>query len=1100
MVVAFGIAGNALAGDKSWSVKWETAKVFIENKGQFPVANKDRINGAEVLYAFDNGPSVVYFTKKGLVYAFNKKTKAEEEEIEGKKDVDKDKGEDKDGQAITKSDIIPMIWEGANPDVQVVASEPTEDYFSYVTASGKEHRSINGIKAYHTLRYVNLYPNIDVVYVFSNRNGTYENNELEYSIILHPGADVSLIKMKYPEDRRIYKNYAFPRALCISTAFDENIMETSPKTFYQGDSENRIKTWFHVDNNTVSFRMHEYDHSKEVIIDPFVILPSFPNSNKVWEVERDTVGNVYLYGGDMPMTLRKYNAAGTLQWTYFTPWDSSSYWIGTMICDKAGNCYVTSGANGEISKVNTSGSVVWHNNPNGLFGPLFEYWHLAFNCDQTQLVCGGTRTPNALSTASYRGAIMNINLSSGAVLSYVEVGYVGGFLNTQIKEARALCSSPNGNYYYLTLDSIGCVNPALAIQYQVNSTYNFTYGSPAFGVTNQGVNAMRATHDYIYTQNGATLSKRNIATGAILNTVNIPGGNSTSVIIIGGNTPGNMGLDIDSCGNVYVGSTNGVYKYDANLNLLSSATTTSAVYDVAVTGNGEVLACGNGFAASLAMTACNPVKVICSNCPVLNMPASNVTNVTCNGQLNGSFTINTTNGTGPFGYILKDSTGAQIASYSNVAGAQNFTNLGAGTYTLHTTDANGCTGTVTVTITQPPAVTASISGLTSVCSSAHDTLTASAGFTVYHWSNASTSQNIVVNTGGTYTVTVTNAAGCTGTASTTITINAGAHATFTVDSLSGCAPLTCHFTNTSIGASSYLWNFGDGGTSNSTSPAHTYAASGVDTVRLIAYGASGCNDTLVFASITVLGHAATHAAFTVDTLSGCKPLIVHFTNNSTGFTSCLWHFGDNTSSYQTNPLHSYTHTATYTVKLIVYDTTACGIFIDSVSQTYLFTVYIPPVMPILTVHGDTLISSYINGNQWYRNTSTIPGATNQRYVVTGTGCYSVEVTDTNGCTAHSDTTCFTFAGINELPDNNGISIFPNPSNGFFTIKILMHQSDAILIKVTDVIGQIVYASESQSNGSIFTKDIRLEEAADGIYLVQISIGDKTINRKLVLTK
>lgn len=68
-------------------------------------------------------------------------------------------------------------------------------------------------------------------------------------------------------------------------------------------------------------------------------------------------------------------------------------------------------------------------------------------------------------------------------------------------------------------------------------------------------------------------------------------------------------------------------------------------------------------------------------------------------------------------------------------------------------------------------------------------------------------------------------------------------AAFTASPLSGNGPLEVTFTNTSSEATSYLWNFGDGNTSTSANPIHTYNAYGVFTVTLTATGADGV-DTL----------------------------------------------------------------------------------------------------------------------------------------------------------------------------------------------------------------------------------------------------------------
>src|SRR4029077_1830255 len=183
-----------------------------------------------------------------------------------------------------------------------------------------------------------------------------------------------------------------------------------------------------------------------------------------------------------------------------SPWDSANYWLGTMITDKTGNSYITSGSNGEVSKISPAGALVWHNNPNGGFSPTYEYCHEALNCDQTQLIIGGMYGVGA-PPGGWRGAMMLINMASGAVSSTQVVGYGSGFT---IDEVRSICSAPNGNYYFMTLDTIGSVTPGLSINFKNTNSYNFSYGSPTYSIKgNLGLNAMRATKNFVYTQNGS---------------------------------------------------------------------------------------------------------------------------------------------------------------------------------------------------------------------------------------------------------------------------------------------------------------------------------------------------------------------------------------------------------------------------------------------------------------------------------------------------------------------------------------------------------------------------------------------------------------------
>jgi regulation of enolase protein 1 (concanavalin A-like superfamily) len=112
-----------------------------------------------------------------------------------------------------------------------------------------------------------------------------------------------------------------------------------------------------------------------------------------------------------------------------------------------------------------------------------------------------------------------------------------------------------------------------------------------------------------------------------------------------------------------------------------------------------------------------------------------------------------------------------------------------------------------------------------------------------------------------------------------------------------CIGVPFTFFSSSTGNSlKYLWNFGDGGTSTASSPSHAYAAVGTYTVRLIVTDNVGCKDTMTKPSyINVNGRP--HADFDMDdTINVCPPLIVNFTNKSTGAVRYAWSFGTGASS------------------------------------------------------------------------------------------------------------------------------------------------------------------------------------------------------------
>ncbi len=142
-------------------------------------------------------------------------------------------------------------------------------------------------------------------------------------------------------------------------------------------------------------------------------------------------------------------------------------------------------------------------------------------------------------------------------------------------------------------------------------------------------------------------------------------------------------------------------------------------------------------------------------------------------------------------------------------------------------------------------------------------------------------------------------------------------AAFTASPTSGTAPLTVDFTDQSTNEpNTWLWDFGDGNGSSQHNPQHTYQDAGNYTVQLTVANNFG-TDTETKTSYILTGSAPV-AAFTANPTSGAAPLSVDFTDQSTNDpTSWFWDFGDDQSSTQQNPQHTYLNMNIYTVELTV---------------------------------------------------------------------------------------------------------------------------------------------------------------------------------------
>ena len=171
-----------------------------------------------------------------------------------------------------------------------------------------------------------------------------------------------------------------------------------------------------------------------------------------------------------------------------------------------------------------------------------------------------------------------------------------------------------------------------------------------------------------------------------------------------------------------------------------------------------------------------------------------------------------------------------------------------------------------------------------------------------------------------YTVTLnaSNAYGYDVSAPTQIIVLEPLVAGFNATPTEGNAPLVVQFTDESTGnVTTWLWNFGDGNTSDVQNPAYTYTEPGNYTVNLTATWPGGSGTKTKPEYITVL--EPPKAAFTANVTVIPVGAAVQFTDNSTGnITTRFWAFGDDTNtSTEQNPVHIYTSPGTYTVNLTV---------------------------------------------------------------------------------------------------------------------------------------------------------------------------------------
>lgn len=207
--------------------------------------------------------------------------------------------------------------------------------------------------------------------------------------------------------------------------------------------------------------------------------------------------------------------------------------------------------------------------------------------------------------------------------------------------------------------------------------------------------------------------------------------------------------------------------------------------------------------------------------------------VGCFGDLTGAAYLNVSGGDEPYSYVW------------TVVGVHGDSLVGvpAGTYYAIVTDSNGCKDSAVVNVRPGNTLFPTITGNNHVCPGDTIILTASSpGNPDYVWNTGSTDPSITViaSSSGTYTVTVTSGA-CTGSAQFTSTLNPFPVADF--DTLRSETQWT--FSDSSMGASSWHWDFGDGSTSTEENPTHTYPIAHEYEVMLAVMNNFGCVDTII---------------------------------------------------------------------------------------------------------------------------------------------------------------------------------------------------------------------------------------------------------------
>jgi hypothetical protein len=370
----------------------------------------------------------------------------------------------------------------------------------------------------------------------------------------------------------------------------------------------------------------------------------------------------------------------------------------------------------------------------------------------------------------------------------------------------------------------------------------------------------------------------------------------------------------------------------------------------------------------------------------------NPTHPTCNGSTNGSVSVVASGGTPPYSYLW--STGATGTTISG---------LGEGDYSVTVTDANGCPAVGQVTLLSVSNLMVGALGTPETCPGFNDGFaTASANFGVmpytYAWSNGGSTQVLTNLAPGSYTVTVTDAVGCTGSATavvnpatpfvldvvaTNVTTCGAVDGTVTANVVSGNPPYT------------YLWS--TGATSSSIS------GLGGGTYSVTVTSAGGCMAT-GSATVSVPPDVSVQVMATPEVCPGeSNGTAIAIPSGGTPPFNFLWSTGATSQSINSLPAGTYFVTVT--------DVNLCqAVGMVTINQPAEITVVLnAPVIDCAGASAGSIAATVSGGTSPYIYMWST-GATTPSISGLTAGTYGLTVTDANGCVYIDDAII-----VSELP-------------------------------------------------------------------------------------
>ena len=440
--------------------------------------------------------------------------------------------------------------------------------------------------------------------------------------------------------------------------------------------------------------------------------------------------------------------------------------------------------------------------------------------------------------------------------------------------------------------------------------------------------------------------------------------------------------------------------------------------------------------------------------------------VSCAEAKDGAVTLTVAGGEAPFTF-----------AWNNGATGDNLTGLDGGKYSVTVTDAKGCKATAEATVNKPAPLKLSLKTTPVVCegeSNGAIEATVSGGTPPYSykWSNGATGEKLTGARGGSYELTLTDAAGCKASAKAALSTPAKLEASVSVkdETCPGKSDGKIALTVTG-GRKPYKfeWNTGAKSQDLDNVPPGGYNVTITDS--------GGCT-VVQRGEVKALPKPKIEA----DRTSVCEGETVNL--DAGAFSGYKWSNGATDRKLTVREAGSYSVTVT--------DAKGCQYTLDAVSVKFESA---PSAPTITRVGGDTLKATGGSRYQWYFNNVEISEATGAMYIADKSGKYKVRAFNTSGCGALSEE--YSHVSGTSKAQLPSVRVYPNPNKGEFSLD-LDNVKIPVELSIKQPDGKVVWQKKLDGKTQEFSEWVELKTTMTGTFILTLKGGGAESSSNIIV--